>query len=201
MELVQRLDRRVLVGSDEGVGDALVERIAQDTLGGGTIRRVALDHAIPRLLHVEHRRLEIAGDGDPGSAQSRLGDAHRLGADSLDAECRGEAPRRVDGEHQDTLVVGGGDRHAECRAHRGLADTAAATADDHVERRQPASESGRLLANAPAPLRDTAGLGDAHASLPLSASATARVVVSPVRSTMNGIGTTGIGSLLRSWRI
>ena len=137
----------------------------------------------------------------PGSPQSRLGDAHRLGADALDAERRGQAPRRIDGEHQDAFVLRGRDRDAERRAHRGLADPSAAAADDHLERRQAAAESGRVLANAPAPLGDVAALVRAHASLPLSASATARVVVSPVRSTMNGTGTTGIGSLPRSWRM
>ncbi len=71
----------------------------------------------------------------PARLQSRLGDAHRVGADALDAQGRGEASCRVDGEHQDALVLSGGDGHAECCAHRGLADTAAAAADHHVERR------------------------------------------------------------------
>ncbi len=63
-----------------------------------------------------------------------------------------------------------------------------------------APEPARLLADTPAALGNSGGFLGAHASLLLSASATARVVVSPVRSTMNGTGTTGIGSLLRSSR-
>jgi len=134
MELVEAFDRRVFVGSDERVGDALVERIAKDALGGRPIGRVPLDHPVPCLLHVEHRRLELAVDGDPGAAQACLGDAHRLGADALDAERGREPARRVDGEHQHALVLGGRDSHCKCGADRRLANAAAAAADHHLER-------------------------------------------------------------------
>ena len=109
--------------------------------------------------------------------------------------------RGVDGEHQDALVLRCRDRQPECRAHRGLADAAATGADHHFERCQLVPEPGRFLANAPAAFGDACGHFRTHASLLLSASATARVVVRPVRSTMSGTGTTGIGSLLRSWRV
>src|ERR1019366_3817772 len=118
--------------------------------------------------------IELTVDGDARSAESRLGNPHRVGADALDAERSGKAPGRVDGEHEDAFVLRSRDRHAECGAHRGLADPTATAADHDVERSQEAAEAGRLLSHTPASLGDERVLGGAHASLPLSASATAR---------------------------
>ena len=77
----------------------------------------------------------------PARRSRALGMRHGSAPMPLMPERGGEAPGRVDGEHQDALVLGGSDGHAQCRAHRGLADAAAAAADHHVERRQQASRA------------------------------------------------------------
>ena len=149
VELVEALGRDVVVGGHELPGDVLVERVAEDRVTGGGVRRVTPHQRVPRLLRVQH--------GHPQLAAGRL-DRRRLDPDrhvaqrAVEPQGGGQPPGGVDGEHQHLAGRAGGHPGAERGGEGRLADAARpAHHDQAVGVEQPAERREPPAAAAAAP--------------------------------------------------
>ena len=122
MHVVKLFHREVVVAVHEAAGDVLVERVGEHRRLDARIGGVTPDQLVPSGLGVEHRRPQLTVRLHAGSGEPVVGYARGLVAEPADAERVGEAPRRIDGEHEHpTADLGGGVRR-ERRRHRRLAD-------------------------------------------------------------------------------
>ena len=74
MQLVQALDRYVVVALDETARDVLVKRVVQDPLRRGGVGGMTADQSVPALFGVEHFRPQLAPGSGPGRAERRWPD-------------------------------------------------------------------------------------------------------------------------------
>src|SRR5581483_1604021 len=128
----------------EATHEVLVQRVGEDRVTGPLVRRVPADEVVPRLLGVEHRRVELATRLDTGVGERLGGDAGLDVAELGEVQRVREALGRVDGVHE----------HAPTEVDRGLgrgggrgrrlADAAGTAVDDDLlcreellERREP----------------------------------------------------------------
>ncbi len=168
-QLVQPLDRHVVLGPGDGAGQVAVDPVGEDPLARLGGRGLARDQAVEGRLRVELERPEL------GAARPGLGrHAPRLVGQALHPEGGGEPPRRVDRHHHGPRPAAG-QAQAEPGRDGRLADAAGPAADD-----DPATldrlDHGR-------PFRETA-----PASAPASSSRAAR---SNRRRTSSGSSSTG----------
>ena len=132
VDLVEPLHRDVVVALHEPAGDVLVERVGEDRVPGRGIRGVAADEVVPALLGVEHRRPQLAARLHAGLREGLRRHPGLDVAEGLQPEGVGEAPGRIDRQHEHLAAV------VHCR-HRGgrrgggrLPDAAGAAVDDDL---------------------------------------------------------------------
>ena len=103
-QLQQLLHRHVLVAAGQGGGGVAVEAVLEDAARGGLVGGVAGDELVEGALHVEDHGPELARRRHSGTG----GESPRPAREPPQPEAGGEAPRGVDGAHQDPAAAAGG---------------------------------------------------------------------------------------------
>ena len=124
-QLVQPLDRHVLLRAGQRTGDAAVDRVGEDRLRPLLVAGPVDDHPVERAT----RASSICAHSEPVAAGGTDHLARLVRPGAVDAERVGEPPRRVDGDHDDP-PTGVGRCERERRRRGGLADAARPARDD-----------------------------------------------------------------------
>ena len=105
VDLVEALHGDVVMALDEPTRDVAVQGVGQDLVAGARVGGMAPNEGVPRLLHVEHGRPQLAPGTQSCRPEGVVGHAVLVIADSAQAQSVGQPAGGVHGEDEHLAAV------------------------------------------------------------------------------------------------